>query len=107
MAGKRGGARPGAGRKPGKVSAAKKTIMSAAAEHGATALRVLVEVATDPGAPASARISAANALLDRGYGKPLLQTGTDTSSISREMADWLQDLQRKGSRAPIRELEAG
>lgn len=34
------------------------------------ALAVLVEVMADPAAPHAARVAAANAILDRGYGKP-------------------------------------
>lgn len=66
----RGGARPGAGRKPGKVSKAKRDISELAKEHGRAALQTLVDVANDEEAPHSARVSAANGLLDRGYGKP-------------------------------------
>jgi hypothetical protein len=44
--------------------------MEMAKEHGETALAVLVEIATNTGASEGARVSAANALLDRGYGKP-------------------------------------
>lgn len=65
-----GGKREGAGRKPGAISEAKKEIASEAKEHAADALRTLVDVMKDDGAPHSARISAANAILDRGYGKP-------------------------------------
>jgi hypothetical protein len=40
-----------------------------AKEHAEAALRTLVEIATGDAA-ASARVSAANAILDRAYGKP-------------------------------------
>lgn len=66
----RGGARKGAGRKPGKVSQAKRALSEMAKEHGQDALAVLLEVARDTEAPHAARVSAANALLDRGYGRP-------------------------------------
>lgn len=69
MAG-RGGARPGAGRKKGVVSQAKRDIAEMAKEHAETALGVLVSVATNLKQPAAARVAAASALLDRGYGKP-------------------------------------
>ena len=41
-----------------------------AREKTETAIRTLVEVMEDPKAPKSARIQAAIALLDRGWGKP-------------------------------------
>ena len=70
MAGKNGGARPGAGRKPGKVGAAKRALADMAKDHAQDALRTLVNIAKDKEAPHAARVSAANAILDRGYGKP-------------------------------------
>lgn len=66
----RGGARPGAGRKPGQVSAAKRELAEMAKDHAAKALEVLVSVANNSKAPPAARVSAATAILDRGYGKP-------------------------------------
>lgn len=73
MAAKRGGKRPGAGRPAGARSRATKqmnaSLSELAREHTATALNVLVEVAKK-GESDSARVAAANATLDRGYGKP-------------------------------------
>lgn len=66
-----GGARKGAGRKPGKVSEAKRNIAERAKEYGDQALQTLVNVATDNMAPHAARVSASNSLLDRGYGRPV------------------------------------
>ena len=65
----RGGPRPGAGRKRGKVGKAKREIAEMAKEHAEAALLTLVEIATGDGA-SSARVSAATAILDRAYGKP-------------------------------------
>ena len=64
-----GGKRPGAGRKPGAVAVAKRELAEMAKDHAAMALQTLVEIATR-GEAESARVSAANAILDRGYGKP-------------------------------------
>lgn len=64
-----GGRRPGAGRKPGKVSKAKRELAEMAKEHAAAALRTLAEIAKS-GESESARVSAATAILDRTYGKP-------------------------------------
>ncbi len=44
-------------------------IQELARANAQTAMQTLVEVMQDKAAPPSARISAANALLDRGYGK--------------------------------------
>lgn len=45
-------------------------IREIAREHGARAVEVLVEIMEDTEAPATSRQGAAQALLDRGYGKP-------------------------------------
>lgn len=74
-----GGARRGAGRPKGRVTQAKRDLMEMAKDHGETALAVLVEIATNKAASEGARVSAANALLDRGYGKPT-QTVDNKSS---------------------------
>ena len=66
----RGGARPGAGRKKGKVSQAKRDIQAMAKDHAAKALQVLVDIAESATSSDSARVSAANAIIDRGYGRP-------------------------------------
>lgn len=73
----RGGARPGAGRKPGAVSQAKRDLAAMAKDHAEAALKVLVEVANDKKEGGAARVSAASAILDRGYGKPRQQVELD------------------------------
>jgi YHS domain-containing protein len=83
----RGGARPGAGRKKGKVGEAKRQLAEMAKEHAEDALLTLVEIAKGDAA-ASARVSAAVAILDRAYGKPTqaLEHSTPDNSLSKLMA---------------------
>lgn len=73
MASKRGGKRSGAGRPKGARSRATKqlrrTLSEVARYHTQTALLALVRVATKSESD-SAVVAAANALLDRGYGRP-------------------------------------
>lgn len=73
---KRGGKREGAGRPKGAVSRAtaehKATLEELARTHTETALNALVSVASK-GESEQARVSAASALLDRGYGRPKQQ----------------------------------
>jgi hypothetical protein len=66
---KHGGKRPGAGRRRG--ARIKKTIeiAEAAKQHAGDAIAALIDVALN-GRSESARVAAANALLDRGYGRP-------------------------------------
>lgn len=66
----RGGARPGAGRKPGKVAQATRDIQGLAKEHASEALSTLVTIAKSRTASDAARVAAANSILDRAYGKP-------------------------------------
>jgi Family of unknown function (DUF5681) len=45
-------------------------VQKVARAHSADAIKTLSDVMNNPKTPAAARISAASALLDRGYGKP-------------------------------------
>ena len=75
MAGGRGGARSGAGRPSGaknKLTTAKKaTLSDLAGQYTEKALATLAEIMESDQAPAAARVSAANSLLDRAHGKPV------------------------------------
>lgn len=64
-----GGKRPGAGRKPGKVSKAKRELAEMAKGYAEAALKTLADIAKN-GTNESARVSASIAILDRAYGKP-------------------------------------
>ena len=73
----RGGRRRGAGRPNGSRNkatlareAGAKTITELAREKTERALEVLESIMNDEKAPASVRVSAANALLDRAHGRP-------------------------------------
>lgn len=81
-----GGKRPGAGRKPGKVGKAKKELQDMAKDHAKEALETLRKIMTNDQEPAAARVSAANAILDRGYGKPpQALTGPDGGPMQHEV----------------------
>ena len=94
-----GGARPGAGRPRGAISKAKRDLASKAQEHADLALRVLVDIAA-AGESESARVTAANAILDRGYGRAFQSvqvTGADEGPVqiidpSKMSADALREL---------------
>ena len=67
------GSKPGerrGGRKAGTPNKATATLKDLAREYTDTALATLAAIMTSFEAPAAARVSAASALLDRGYGKP-------------------------------------
>ncbi len=56
-------------------------IRSLARSHTRTALSVLVRVMRSKDATAAARVSAANAILDRGWGKPTQSVETDVDTL--------------------------
>lgn len=70
----RGGRREGAGRKPGQknrlTADAKRSLTEIAADFTAEAISTLAAIMRDASAPAAARATAANSILDRGHGKP-------------------------------------
>src|SRR5262245_42754674 len=94
----RGGRRPGAGRKPGGrggrprgvLSQAKRELMELAKGAGPTALAALAEIAENEAAPPAARVSAAVAILDRGYGKPT-QMHLNEPAAMKKAADMTDD----------------
>lgn len=62
----------------------KRDVVELARRHMPEAVRTLVEIMRDPDVPAAARASAANTLIERGYGKPkqeLEHTGADGGPI--------------------------
>lgn len=54
-----------------------RSLRELAREHTMEAMETLIAIALDDQAPAPARISAASAILDRGYGKPTLTVGDE------------------------------
>ena len=86
MAG-RGGARPGSGRPKGSTNKAtrdkRELISELAREWAEDAVGALATIMQDGAAPAAARVSAATAILDRGFGRPV--QGIDHSSSDGTM----------------------
>ncbi len=70
--------RRGRGRPPGAVNQAKRELAEMAKDKAERALQVLAEI-MESGESDAARVSAANSILDRGYGKPsqAMQIGGD------------------------------
>ena len=72
--------------------------MTAARERTLDAIDTLASIMRDPKAPASARVSAAQALLDRGYGKPAqaieVSTQPDLTHLSDEDLETLERILR-------------
>jgi hypothetical protein len=66
-------------------------IKSLARGHTATAINTLAGIMQQADAPAAARVSAATALLDRGWGKPAQAIGTegDDGDVGPLVIRWL------------------
>lgn len=62
-------------------------IRSLARAHTQTALKVLASIMTDKESPQPARVAAATALLDRGWGKPKQDVGLDVSDSLKELLE--------------------
>jgi hypothetical protein len=103
---KRGGRRPGSGRRPGAKNKVTLALKEMASKYTETALNVLVEIMQDPEAPHVARVSAANGVLDRGHGKPTqsvdetvtVQNGMGPEMIKRLETDMLERMERARQR---------
>jgi len=65
-----GGARSGAGRKKGTPNKATAALKEVAGQYTEAAVLALADIMADESQPSSARVSAANSLLDRAHGKP-------------------------------------
>lgn len=89
----RGGKRPGAGRPKGSRSAATKNQIANLSEmakmHSEAALNALVHIA-QAGESEAARVSAANAILDRAFGKPQQAVDHTTNGDSIAMPSVIQ-----------------
>ncbi|GEO17452.1 hypothetical protein [Microvirga aerophila] len=115
---RRGGKRAGAGRPSGRRNKAtveqKLTLEELARAHTDTALAVLVEVAQH-GQSEAARVSAANSILDRGYGKarllepevisPAAKAEQDAEEAAKAHAEFMQFLDESLATYAAREEE--
>lgn len=85
----RGGKREGAGRPAGAVNKSTDSLKTLAREYTEEALEALVGILRD-GESEAARVSAANSILDRGYGKAstVLNGDEDGGPVRIEAIEW-------------------
>jgi len=69
---KRGGKRPGSGRKPGAPNKTSFELKKAAAEYGKEALSALISIIRNEETPPNVIVSACREVLDRGFGRPTI-----------------------------------
>jgi hypothetical protein len=79
--------KPGESGNPGGRPKVLKHVQEAAREHSSDAIKVLSAIMNNAKAPAAARISAASALLDRGYGKPLQAVDSTNVNVIYAISD--------------------
>ena len=93
----RGGARPGAGRKPGSTDMAtrdqRESLAELAREHTPAALERLVKIIRSSSSDAAA-VSAARELLDRAYGKPPARVSVEDDGTNN-LAERLERARRR------------
>src|SRR5262245_10988869 len=86
----KGGFKPGQSGNPGGRPKAVREVMELARAASPDAIQTLRDICANPDAPPAARVSAATALLDRGWGRPHQSTDTNLT-IMRQSADELTD----------------
>ena len=59
-------------------------VRRAAQKHGVEMVQALVDIVRDPEAPCAARVSAANSVLDRGFGRPEVQIDLRLQALKLE-----------------------
>lgn len=86
---KRGGKRPGSGRKPGIQNKVTRSVKAMAQDYSADAVEVLAQIMSDPEAPPAARVAAADKLLDRAIGKSKqeVEVSTEVAYVDKAALD--------------------
>jgi len=72
------------------VKKSERDVKAIARGHGRSMVKVLAGIATNADAQPSARVAAANALLDRGFGKPEQHTSMD---VKHDVTSFLREIQ--------------
>ena len=82
-----------------------KDIKEAAKSHTRQALNTLIAVMNDADSPAASRVTAATALLDRGWGRPMqnIEARVDVTDMGKIHAEVLMELSRKAKEAKAAE----
>lgn len=103
---KRGGRRPGAGRKAGTPNKSTRELKELAGEYTERAVKTLVEVMEDPDAPPAARVAAADKILDRGHGRPAVTIEANIGKLDPDLMQRLQtDMVERMDRARERQRQ--
>jgi hypothetical protein len=92
---KRGGKRPGSGRKSGIKNKATRALKEVAAQYSEEAIETLVRVMRDPETSAAVKVQAADKLLDRSHGRPALHLEPTHVNITPIPWDELREIRKQ------------
>jgi len=92
---------------PGGRPKALHNLQELAREHTEAAIDTLAKIMNDEKAPHSARISAADALLSRGWGRPILPTVQTTEKTFMQWIDELDEYSKRTLEEGIARMERG
>ena len=97
--------KPGQSGNPGGRPKSDRTVKALARAHTVDAIKTLAEIVTSSKATDSARVQAATALLDRGWGKPLMQLEIGEAGAFSDMSDEDLDTFIVAATAQLKEAE--
>jgi hypothetical protein len=83
---------------------ADKTICDLARAHTQEAIEVLLMVVHNQKAPSAARVQACNAILDRGWGRPVQHNENNDRIISTSLKDFLDEIHKADSEKLVFDL---
>jgi hypothetical protein len=83
---------------------ADKTICDLARAHTQEAIEVLLTVVHNQKAPSAARVQACNAILDRGWGRPVQYNENNDRVISTSLKDFLDEIDKSELEKSILDL---
>ncbi|MGZ8942615.1 MAG: hypothetical protein ACXW00_07610 [Methylobacter sp.] len=99
---KRGGKRPGSGRKAGAKNKATMALKEVAAQYSEEAIETLVAVMRDPETSPAVKVQAAEKLLDRSHGRPAIHVDPAHLNITPIPWDELREISRKSREEALR-----
>jgi len=84
-----------------------KTIRDIARKHTQEAIGVLLTVMRDPKAPSASRVQAGNALLDRGWGRPIQYNENNDRVVTSSLQDFLAELAKNDPPPELAKADTG
>jgi len=99
---KRGGKRPGSGRKPGAKNKSTMALKEFAGQYSEEAIQTLVDAMRAPETPVAVKVQAADKLLDRSHGRPAVHIEPVEVSVTAIPWGELREITNKAIEESIR-----